>query len=90
MDIYYLQDYLEDDVIKKIYNNDFDFAEQTPNTKEYKNIVKKIHEQEKNLLYIEGFKHYLENRNIKESIEAEEQFTLGFKTAIKLIIESLH
>ena len=88
MNKYFLEDYLEDDMISKIYNNDFDFAEQEPKTNEYRKIVKEIHEQEKNLLSITKFQDYLESRNIKESIEAEEQFKLGFKTAIKLIIES--
>ena len=90
MKMYYLENYLEDDIIKKIYNNDFNFAEQTPNTREYKKIIKELYEQEKNLLSTKGFRNYLETRNIKESIEAEEQFKQGFKMAVKLIIESYH
>ena len=34
-------------------------------------------------------KQYLEQNNEKEGIEAEEQFKLGFKTAVKIIIEGL-
>ena len=37
----------------------------------------------------EKFFEYQEKTNEKESIEAKEQFKLGFKTAVKLIIEGL-
>lgn len=37
----------------------------------------------------EVFLQYLEQNNEKEGIEAEEQFKLGFKTAVKIIIEGL-
>ena len=86
----FLEDYLKEDFISKIYYNDFDFAERQPNTAEYDYVVKQIHNQEKELIKVQGFKKYLENRNIKESMEVEEQFKLGFKTAIKLILESYH
>ena len=86
----FLEDYLKEDFIGKIYYNDFDFAQQEPETQEYHEIIDEIHKQEKELLRIKEFKKYLENRNIKESMEAEEQFKLGFKTAVKLIIESYH
>lgn len=85
-----LDEYFEDDLISKIYHNDCDFAEQVPITEEYVEIMKYIKKQEKELMYIEGFKKYLEVRNIKESIEMEEQFKLGFKTAVRIIIESYH
>ena len=85
-----LDEYLEEDFIKKMYYNDLNFAEQEPKTKEYRDIVKKIKKQEEKLVKIKEFKDYLEDRNIKESMEAEEQFKLGFKTAVKLIIESYH
>lgn len=86
----FLEDYLEEDVIGKIYHNDFNFVEQVPKTKEYTEIVQTIRKQEKELVDIEGFRKYLEIRNIKDEIEAEEQFKLGFKTAVKIIIESYH
>lgn len=86
----FLDNYLEDDVIGKIYHNDFYFAEQVPTTEEYKEIMQEMKEQEKELLNVRGFKKYLETRNIKEAIEVEEQFKLGFKTAVKIIIESYH
>ena len=86
----FLDDYLEDDMIGKIYRNDFNLAEQSPRTGEYIEIMQCIKKQEKELVNIEGFKKYLETRNIKDAIEAEEQFKLGFKTAIRIIIESYH
>ena len=79
---------LEENIISKIYRNECDFAEQVPTTPEYVKILKQVREQEKELLNFGTFKKYLEIRNTKEAIEAEEQFKLGFKTAIKLIIES--
>ncbi len=79
---------LEEDIISKIYRNECDFAEQMPATPEYVKILRQIREQEKELLNVGKFKKYLEFRNTKEAIEAEEQFKLGFKTAIRLIIES--
>ncbi len=91
MSVYnFLDDYLEDNIIGKIYRNDFNFAEQVPATEEYTEVMQCIRKQEKDLLDIEGFKRYLEIRNIKDAIESEEQFKLGFKTAIKIIIESYH
>lgn len=86
----FLDDYLEDDIIGKIYCNDFNIAEKVPTTEEYIEVMQCIKKQEKELQDIEGFKKYLEIRNIKDAIEAEEQFKLGFKTAIKIIIESYH
>lgn len=86
----FLDNYLEDDVIGKIYHNDFYFAEQVPKTEEYKEIMQEMKEQENELLKVRGFKKYLETKNIKEAIEVEEQFKLGFKTAVKIIIESYH
>lgn len=86
----FLEDYLEEDVIGKIYHNDFHFVEQVPTSEEYIEILESMKEQERRLLLVEGFKEYMEDRNIKEGIEAEEQFKLGFKTAIRIIIESYH
>lgn len=86
----FLEDYLDEDVIGRIYHNDFNFAEQVPTTEEYAEIMQSIRQQEKGLSHVEGFKEYLEIRNVKDGIEAEEQFKLGFKTAVKIIIESYH
>ena len=86
----FLEDYLKEDLISKIYHNDCDFAEYEPTTPQYIKTRKYVREKEKELNNIQGFKKYLEIRNIKESIEMEEQFKLGFKTAVKIIIESYH
>ena len=85
----FLEENLEEDIISQIYNNNLDFSEKNPETKEYSNIMKEIRRQEKELLYVKGFRNYLETRNIKDTIEAETQFKLGFRTAIKIIIEAL-
>ena len=86
-----LEKYLEEDedIIGKIYNSDLYFAEYQPKSEEYLEISKSVREQEKKLISNKGFSEYLEMRNEKESIEVEEQFKLGFKTAIKLIMESV-
>lgn len=84
----YLEDFMKNDVISRIYNNDFNFAERVPTTEEYTQIMQAIKNLEKGLLNVENFKKYLEIRNIKDAIEAEEQFKLGFKLAVKIIIES--
>ncbi len=80
---------LEDDIISQIYNNNLNFSERNPETTEYLDIMKHMRKQEKELLQVGGFKNYLETRNIKDTIEAETQFKLGFKTAIKILVEAL-
>ena len=66
-----------------------------PNNKEYIKLVKSNIELAKFILRnLDGkpkqsFIQYMEQINIKEGIEAEEQFKLGFKTAIKIILEGL-
>lgn len=86
----FLEEYLNEDIISKIYRNDCDLTEQMITTKEYTEVMKKLKKQEKELLQEEGFRKYLEIRNVKDAIEAEEQFKLGFKLAIRIIIESYH
>ena len=86
----FLEDYLKEDFISKIYHNDLEFAEYEPTTSQYIKIKRQVREKERELNNIKMFKQYLELRNIKESIEVEEQFKLGFKTAVKIIIESYH
>lgn len=87
---YLLEEYLEEDIIGKIYRNEFNGIEEIPLTKEYQEIMNEMKKKEKNLIKLEDFKKYLEIRNVKDSIEAEEQFKLGFKIAIKIILESCH
>ncbi len=92
---HFIEEKEEEDILKKIYYNDLDFSEKSPKTRTYQKIIKMIRKQEKEILAItnqeihEKFKNYLEMRNEKDTIEAEEQFKLGFKTAIQIIMESL-
>ena len=90
-----LEKYLSEDVIGKIYNNELYFSQIIPDTKEYVELTKSNMNLAKYITKnVEGevktkFIKYMEQINIKEGIEAEEQFKLGFKTAIKLIMEGL-
>lgn len=90
-----VKEYLNEDLIGKIYNNDLCLSQMLPNNKEYIELVKSNIELAKFVLKnLEGkpkqsFIQYMEQINIKEGIEAEEQFKLGSKTAIKIILEGL-
>ena len=90
-----LENTLDKDIIKKIYYNDYNFSDQLPKTKEYKILQKDMRKQENKLLCVESetfsndFKFYLEMRNMKDDLEAENQFELGFKTAIQLIVNAV-
>lgn len=90
-----VEEYLNEDVIKRLYNNDLYLSQILPNNKEYIKLTKNNIKLAKYILEnLEGkakksFMQYMEQTNIKEGIEAEEQFKLGFKTAIKLILEGL-
>ncbi len=90
-----VEEYLNEDVIGKLYNNDLYLSQILPNNKEYIKLTKNNIKLAKYILEnLEGkakksFMQYMEQTNIKEGIEAEEQFKLGFKTAIKLILEGL-
>lgn len=85
----------EEDTIKKIYYNDYSFSEKLPNTEEYKRVVRKLKKKEEKFLqkenefFCKDFREYLEIRNIKEDLEAENQFELGFKLAIKIILDAI-
>ena len=61
-------------------------------SKEYLIISKKIKKLERELLKNftkDKVKKYIEYTNERNSIEAEDQFKLGFKTAIKIILQAL-
>ena len=66
-----------------------------PKNKEYIKLTKSNIDIAKSILAVlkaedkNKFVQYMEQINIKEGIEAEEQFKLGFKTAIKIIIEAV-
>lgn len=91
-----LESYLSEDIIGKFYNNELYLSQILPNNKEYIKLTESNINLAKYVLKnLEGkarssFIQYMEQINIKEGIEAEEQFKLGFKTAIKLILEGLN
>ena len=90
-----LNELLEEDLIGKIYNNNLYLSEYVPENKEYFKLLNKNNKLSKFIKenlddnMKEVFFQYLEQNNEKEGIEAEEQFKLGFKTAVKIIIEGL-
>lgn len=83
----------DESIIQKLYYNDLYLAQEMPETEEYFEILNSINKIRQNILKNEKVKKeflkYNEKMNIKESIEAEHQFKLGFKTAIKILIEGL-
>ena len=91
----FLENVLKENSIKKFYYNEYNFLEEIPQSYEYNELIKKIQKKEKIISTFESsefskvFADYLEMRNEKDGIEAENQFELGFRTAIKLIIDSL-
>lgn len=90
-----LDRYLKEDIIRKIYNNELYLAEMIPQNDEYSEVSKRCNKLSRNLINKmqkeekENFIKYIEQISIKESIEAQFQFELGFKTAIKIILEGL-
>lgn len=82
----------EKDIISKIYHNDMEEIQVLNQSKEYVKISKKLKKLEKMLLKEftqERVKQYIEYTNEKMSVEAESQFRLGFKMAIKIIFQAL-
>lgn len=83
---------VEEDMIYKIYHNDMEDLQDMNQSKEYMKITRKIKKMEK-ILFKEFTKEnvskYIEYTNEKISIEAESQFELGFKTAVKIIFQAL-
>lgn len=83
---------IEEDIISKIYYNQLDGIEDLPYTTEYMQITGKIKCLEKDLLKnnnSDEIKKYIEYINERTSLEVENQFKIGFKTGIKIIIEAL-
>ena len=88
----YVMEDSENNIIRKIYHNNMEELEMMNQSKEYIQISKKIKKLEKILLKEfteEKVEKYIEYTNEKISIEAESQFELGFKTAVKIILEAL-
>ncbi len=88
-----LKQMLDEDWIHNIYYGEALLAEKMPETKEYKRVTKKLNSVYTLLLKEEELKEIMltlnENLLIKEGIEAEFEFKLGFKTAICLIMQGL-
>lgn len=88
----YVMEDSENNIIRKIYHNNMEELQMMNQSKEYIQISKKIKKLEKTLLKEfteEKVKKYIEYTNEKVSIEAESQFELGFKTAVKIILQAL-
>ncbi len=87
-----LKEDLERDIISKIYHNDLEELQMINQSKEYINLSNKIKLTEDTLFKDftqENVKKYIEYTNERNSIEAENQFKLGFKMAIRIILETL-
>ncbi len=87
-----LKEELERDIISKIYHNNLEELQMIDQSKEYIDLSKKIKLTEDMLFKDfsqENVKKYIEYTNERNSIEAENQFKLGFKTAIRIILETL-
>ena len=89
-----LKEWLEEDWIQNIYYGNSLLVEKMPETAEYKQITakrKKLLDKiiTSNVKIKKDLGQYNEYSLIKESIEAEFEFKLGFKTAICLIMQSL-
>ena len=83
---------LEEDIISKIYYNDLEAVQELPNTIEYIKLTETLKNIEKSLLKDsnkEDFKKYMEYINERSSMESENQFKLGFKLGIRIILEAL-
>lgn len=87
------KDWINEDWIKKIYYGEQDLAIKIPETEEYAKLKKKIAKLSEKLVENEiikkQFLDYSESVLVKESIEAEFQFELGFKVAVTLIFQAL-
>lgn len=90
-----IKELLDDDIIGKMYNNELFLSEEIVHNEEYENFAKKNNNISRYIIentdinIREKFVEYSEQVAILEGIDAEEQFKLGFKTAVKLIIEGL-
>lgn len=89
-----LKEWLEEDWIQNIYYGNSLLAEKMPETVEYKKILEKRKRVLDKIVMKDGaigseLEKYKEYSIIKEGIDAEFEFKLGFRTAICLIMQSL-
>lgn len=81
------------DKIKEFYYDGLENIQSEINIKEYKKISKKIRKIESDIFENsskenrERIETYMEYITERESIQAEHQYKVGFKTAIKLMLE---
>lgn len=82
-------------ILKQIYNGELYPKEEIPKTKEFLMLARKKIKIENELLKIINqeqsklFHNYMEIQSHLSSLDCENQFLLGFKTAIKILIEGL-
>lgn len=81
------------DIIKEFYYDGLENIQSEIHVKEYKKISKKIRKIESDIFENsskenrERIETYMEYITERESIQAEHQYKVGFKTAIKLMLE---
>ena len=84
---------LNQNILREIYYNQFETSDAKIKDKEYKKISKEIRKIEKKILNSTNkaekvhFERYFECITRRESLEAENQFKIGFKTAMKIVFE---
>ena len=88
-----LKEMLNDDLLKQIYYGEIYLSRENPDTPEYRKILQKMRSLSEKIRRERGvekcFEEYCENVAIKEGMETELHFKLGFKTAVRLILCSL-
>lgn len=87
-----LKEMLKDDLLKQIYYGEVYLSKENPDTPEYRKFLQKMRSLSAKIRRERGvgnyFEEYCENVAIKESMETELHFILGFKTAVRLILSS--
>lgn len=85
-----LKELLKNDLLKQIYYGEIYLSRESPDTPEYRKTVQKMKSLSEKIRrdkkLEKSFDEYCEIIAIKESLETELHFELGFKTAIRLIL----
>lgn len=85
-----LKELLKNDLLKQIYYGEIYLSRESPNTPEYRKTLQKMKSLSEKIRRERGlekcFDEYCEMMSIKESLETELHFEMGFKTAIRLIL----
>lgn len=88
-----LKELLKNDLLKQIYYGEIYLSRENPDTPEYRNTLQKMSSLSKKIRKEDSleriFDEYCEVSAIKEGLETELHFELGFKTAVRLILCSL-